>query len=154
MIWNKEGVLKNQYIGKNEFVFNKDFVKYEFNENSLFEEYYCFYFWMLRSGGKILYLNAENSIEGDWYTNILYNQEDKPILYHTWYGRLYGISKEHTKRINKVIEIIEKINNKATYIKPIVFKDTSFKGNNNEVSILISSLLKINNLIKKIFINV
>jgi hypothetical protein len=104
---------------------------------------------MLRMGDKILYLNAKNSIEGDWFTNILYNQENKPILYHTWYGRLYGMAKEHTKRINNVVAICEKINSNNRYIKPTIFIDPSFKTKINEVSLIKKNLQKINNLIKK-----
>lgn len=152
LIWNKEDVLKNQFIGKDEFVLTKKFLNYKFNENSLFEDYYCFYFWMLRKGYKILYLNAENSIKNDGYTNILYNQEEKPILYHTWYARLYGTSKYHTERINNVIQIREKINGeKSSYIKPIILVDRSFKSKNKKVFSLEKNLRKIINVIKNIF---
>lgn len=148
-IWNKEEVLKNQYIDKCEFVLSKDFLKYEFDENSLFEDYYCFYFWMLRKGYKILYLNAENSIENDGYSNMLFNHEGKPLLYHTWYARLYGTSKNHTERINKVIQIREKIDNKkSTYIKPVIFINRSFKTK-NKVTLFEKYIKKIKNVIKK-----
>jgi hypothetical protein len=153
-IWNAEQILKNQFINKEEFEIFSDFIKYEYDEESIFEEYYCFYFWILRNEHKILYLNAENSIEGDAYSNVLFNHLNKPIMYHTWYGRLYEKSKLHTDRINNVIEIRNKINNnKSSYIKPIVYKDKSFKKSVEKNNFFKIIEKKIKKVIKTFFFN-
>lgn len=153
-IWNAEGILKNQYINKGEFEISNDFIKYEYDMESVFEGYYCFYFWLLRKGQKILYLNAENFIEGDIYSNVLFNHLNKPIMYHTWYARVYGKVKTHTNRINNVIAIRNKINNnKSKYKKPIIYKDLSVKRSIKSPSAIKTIKKKIKGLIKKIFFN-
>ncbi|MCB0447741.1 MAG: hypothetical protein KDD03_09560 [Gelidibacter sp.] len=153
-IWNADEVLNNQYIHKGEFKISKDFIKYEYEAESLFEGYYCFYFWLLRNGYKILYLNAENPIEGDIYSNVLFNHLDKPILYHTWYARVYGKTKMHTKRINHVLTIRKKINNnKSKYIEPTLYKDASVKRNVVKADPIKTIKKKIKNLVKTLFFN-
>lgn len=151
-IWNANQILNNQYINKGEFKLFSKFIKYGYDLDSVFEKYYCFYFWILRNGYKILYLNAENSIKGDIYSNVLYNHLNKPIMYHTWYARLYGKSKVHTERINNVIQIRNKIKrNKSKYIKPIIYKDKSFKRSVQKLNIFNILKKKIKKLIKTFF---
>jgi hypothetical protein len=151
-IWDAEAVVKNQYINKGEFKLFDKFIEHRYDVESVFEEYYCFYFWILRQGHKILYLNAENSIEDDIYSNVLYNHLNKPIMYHTWYARLYGKSKIHTDRINNVIAIRNKTKkNKSKYIKPIIFKDKSFKKSVVKVNYFKILDKKVKRLIKTLF---
>lgn len=153
-IWNVEQILENQYINKGEFKLFSNFIKYEYDVESLFESYYCFYFWLLRGGYKILYLNAENSIKGDFATNVLFNHLNKPMIYHTWYARLYGKSKGHTVRINNVIDIRKKINcQKSKYIKPIIYNDKSFKRSVDKINYFKIFKKKIKNVIKLLFFN-
>jgi hypothetical protein len=75
-------------------------------------------------------------------------------MYHTWYGRLYEKSKLHTDRINNVIEIRNKINNnKSSYIKPIVYKDKSFKKSVEKNNFFKIIEKKIKKVIKTFFFN-
>ncbi len=149
-IWDIDQILKNQFITQNEFQLSSDYIKSEYNINSLFEDYYCFYFWILRNGYKILYLNADNPITNDTITNVLYNQNGQPIIYHTWYARLYGKSKFHTKRINKALRHRKKINaEKSRYINPIVYLDRSFKSNNKRVDFFRKIIRKIKGILSK-----
>jgi len=153
-IWIGEDILKNQYINKDEFKINNTFIKYEYDLESTFEGYYCFYFWLLRNDHNILYLNAENSIEGDIYSNVLFNHLDKPILYHTWYARVYGKSKMHTKRINNVLALRKGINNdKSKYKAPIIYKDSSIKRVKDKEYSIKTIKKKIKKVIKTVFFN-
>ncbi|WP_115461518.1 hypothetical protein [Winogradskyella aurantiaca] len=143
--WNKEEVLKNQYIFKNEFQINNQFIRHNYDENSLFEGYYCFYFWLLRQGQKLLYLNAEQLFKDDVYTNVLYNHNNEPLLYHTWHARSFGVSKVHTKRISRVFsEAQTQLKPKGVKEKPVIFKDKSFKGyvHKNSLKKRVKRLLK------------
>lgn len=59
------------------------------------------FFQWLAYNHKVLYLNATEHSDG--FTTILHNHADEPFLYHTWYSRLYGFDKTHTKRIDNII---------------------------------------------------
>ncbi|MFK2820699.1 hypothetical protein U0L90_11270 [Flavobacteriaceae sp. LMIT009] len=122
-IWNKKEVLKNQYIYDNEFDDDLSRLKGSFDKKSLFEPYYCFYFWLRRQGKKILFLDAKMNEDG--ITNEVYYKADK-LLYHTWYARSYGINKKHTERINKILVGAENTKQEAEYINPICFRDSMF----------------------------
>jgi hypothetical protein len=99
-------------------------------------------------------LNAENSIEGDIYSNVLFNHLDKPILYHTWYARVYGKSKMHTKRINNVLALRKGINNdKSKYKAPIIYKDSSIKRVKDKEYSIKTIKKKIKKVIKTVFFN-
>ena len=63
-----------------------------------YEPYYKIFFGLLRAGCKFLYLNEQ--LHQDQRTSILLDHENKPVLYHTWYARLYRTDPIATKRID------------------------------------------------------
>jgi hypothetical protein len=98
--WNKNEVLQNQFIEKNEFDDNLEKLPFLFDTNSLNEPYYCFYFWLRRQGKKFLFLDSK--MDDDGISNYVY-YNNKEILCHTWYARSYGINEKHTKRIDSIL---------------------------------------------------
>lgn len=107
-IYMENEVLKNQFIVEDEFP-KIDLPYKNFDEYSLFEPYYCFYLWLLRKGKKIKYLDAVTPFQNDFATTLLFDQEGRELLYHTWYARFYKKNKFHTARIEKVISITENL---------------------------------------------
>lgn len=75
------------------------------NNNGLefdrYEPYYNFFFWIAYNF-KTLYLDV--STHKDGFTTIVYNHNQIPLLYHTWWSRMYGKDKNQTRRIQNVIE--------------------------------------------------
>lgn len=122
-IWNKNEVKKNHYILENEFEEDLSKMKENFDVMSLYEPYYCFYFWLRRKGEQILFLDSEAPFE-DRITTLAYTPSKEKLLYHTWYARSYGVNEKHTKRINKVFELLTF--NPSLYQDPIVWKDSLF----------------------------
>ncbi len=122
--WNKKEVLQNQYILKNEFNDDLLSLKGDYSKESMFEPYYCFYFWMRRKGKKFLFLNATVPFEEDNITNLVLDFNGNPILYHTWYARSYGNSEKHTKRIDGVFNKVKGIG--TVYTEPMIFKDNTY----------------------------
>ena len=122
-IWDEKEMLKNQYVIENEF--SQDFtnLKNEFDDQSIFEPYYCFYFWLRRLGKKVLFLDAE--IQNDLISNSVFF-ENKTFMYHTWYARSYNVNDKHTRRINNLFNSLEIKNNNKNILKPIIFIDKSF----------------------------
>ncbi len=141
-IWNKKEVLKNQYTIENEFEDNLLNLQENFNVKSIYEPYYCFYFWLRRQKKKVLFLNAK-MCDDKISNTVLY--KNKVFLYHTWYARSYGISEKHTKRIDFILDLLgTKIDkNKDTQIT--IFKKKSFAFEQN----LIKLYKKIRNKISK-----
>ena len=95
-LWNEKEILKNQYILENEFDDDLSLLDGDYSKESLFEPYYCFYFWLRRKGKKILFLDASVPFEEDNITNLVVDTNQNPILYHTWYARSYGLNEKHT----------------------------------------------------------
>lgn len=124
LIWNKKEVLKNQYIEENEFEEDLIILKEEFDVKSLYEPYYCFYFWLKRKTKKILFLDAKKFSEEDDKTTIVYGLNKEILLYHTWYARSYGNNERHTKRINKIFDLIKFP--EIVLTEAIYFKDSTF----------------------------
>lgn len=124
LIWNKQEVLKNNYIVENEFDDDLNNLKGNYETTKLYEPYYCFYFWLRRKGKKILFLDATTPFLDDRLTTSVNDTNGEVFLYHTWYARAYGKSKTHTDRINKIFELL-KFKNKIVP-KPIVFKRKTF----------------------------
>lgn len=122
-IWNKKEVLKNSYSIKNEFQDDLSNLNGEYDALSIFEPYYCFYFWLRRNKKQFLFLDSNQPFQEDYITNALYF-EGKTVLYHTWYARSYGINRKHTIRINKILELL-KFEDKEI-IKSILFKHRFF----------------------------
>ncbi|MHB1147217.1 MAG: hypothetical protein ACYC01_06420 [Lutibacter sp.] len=119
-IWNEQEVLKNQYINDNEFWEDLDKLNEAYDVKSIYEPYYCFYFWLRRKNKKILFLEATAPFSDDRITTLVYNTSGAALLYHTWYARSYGNNDKHTNRINRIFSLLEFENNKTT--NPIVFK--------------------------------
>jgi hypothetical protein len=122
--WNREEVNGNQYILPSEFKFDRSELKFEFDTNSLYEPYYCFFLWLKRKGEKFLYLDANMLNDGISNTIIF---EKNEFACHTWYARSYIVNKKHTDRINKILlkaNIKIELTNLST--DAIVFKDEFF----------------------------
>ncbi|WP_336664137.1 hypothetical protein [Elizabethkingia meningoseptica] len=84
----KKGIDYSQIIPDN--------LPYEYNITENYEPFYPFFIW-LNTNFKTLYLEAEQDKDG--YTTVVYNQNKVPIIYHSWYSRMFGIDKFHTDRI-------------------------------------------------------
>ncbi|TBX69247.1 hypothetical protein EZL74_07690 [Flavobacterium silvisoli] len=106
-LWDSSAVHKNQYILPNEFQEDLAALKEEYDVMSLYEPYYCFYFWLRRKGEKIFFLNATEPFEDDGLTTMVFDTSGKELLYHTWYARSYGENEKHTQRIDKVFDLIK-----------------------------------------------
>ena len=100
-LWNKNEMLKNQYIIPKEFNDNLDNLPFIYDVNSLYEPYYCFYFWLRRMGKEFLFL--ESQMEPDAIANTIYFN-NKQIAVHTWYARAYGKNEKHTQRIDYYLQ--------------------------------------------------
>jgi len=122
--WDEKEVLKNQYIKKTEFQDDLRTLCGDYSEESLFEPYYCFYFWLRRNHKKILFLDATVPFAEDLITNLVKDDLGNEMLYHTWYARSYGTNEKHTKRINSIIEKVAIEAKKST--EPIIFKDKTY----------------------------
>jgi len=123
-IWDKKEVLKNQFVNAEEFEEDLSKLKGAYDVNSLYEPYYCFYFWLRRKNKKILFLDANRFSEEDDNTTVVYALDKSILLYHTWYARSYGNNQRHTKRIDKIFELVTFPKN--TISEPIYFKDATF----------------------------
>ena len=104
-IWNKKEMLENHYVNENEFDDDLSKLKYPYDKASLSEPYYCFYLWLKRKNEKLLYLDVDLPYLDDQITNVVYDLDKQPIVYHTWFSREYGDERgRHTARIDKVFE--------------------------------------------------
>ncbi|MDO5970555.1 hypothetical protein Q4Q35_12130 [Flavivirga aquimarina] len=123
-IWNKKEMLKNQYIEEGEFQDDLSGLKGDFDRKSLYEPYYCFYFWLRRQEKRFLFL--ESKMCSDMIANDVY-YENKKLLCHTWYARSYGENKKHTDRINVILNANGVENNIETdFMDVIIYKKRWF----------------------------
>lgn len=122
-IWSKEEVKKNQYILEYEFEEDCSELKEKYDVMSLYEPYYCFYFWLRRKGEKILFLKSEAPFD-DRITTLAFTPKNEKLFYHTWYARSYGNNKKHTERIDNVFKLLSF--NPSKYQEPIIWKDNLF----------------------------
>jgi len=77
-----------------------------------FEPYYKIFFWLLKKGYKMEYLDAELWRPGqDKFTNILKNHEGKTFAYHTWRSRFWKSAPKNRERMSIVINHCKKIRN-------------------------------------------
>ncbi|WP_298247543.1 hypothetical protein [uncultured Christiangramia sp.] len=123
-IFNKKEIKKNQYISPDEFKDDLSQLSMKFDTASLYEPYYCFYFWLKRKGFKFLYLNVDTNFPADDITTSVYVPDGNLLLHHTWYARAYGQNIKHTDRINNILESIP--NTDKGDFSPIIFKDQHF----------------------------
>ncbi len=146
LIYNKNEIDKNQYILENEFSDDLSKLSFEYDEKSIFEEYYCFFLWLRRKEMKFEFLDAvSDTFENDLETTTVFDFKGNKILYHTWYARTYGVSKYHTERINKIINIcnVEKNNIKIVWLKDSFFNvKKDFDKYKNKLINRIKSLFK------------
>ncbi len=124
LLFNPKEILANQYINKGEFSDNLDHLIYNLDKKSLYEPYYCFYFWLRRKGENFFFLESRTvENESEEISNEVLHPDGTPLLIHTWYARSYGKNEKHTARINK---ILEETNFKTNYRNPTIFKDSLF----------------------------
>jgi len=121
-IWNKKDVLQNQYTIENEFKDDLSNLEGDFNVKSLYEPYYCFYFWLRRQQKKIKFLNAK-MCEDQISNSVLFKNE--VFLFHTWYARSYQVNKKHTDRINAILDF-QKKESSIRDDEVIIFKNKLF----------------------------
>jgi hypothetical protein len=103
--FSRQAILDNQHLKNIEqpkldlpFVYKYD----------LYEPYYCLFFWLLRMGMKIYYLNdVQNGIPTleDELTSVV-SYDRVPIIYHSWFAREYQKNFSQTKRIDKLLNYI------------------------------------------------
>lgn len=123
-IWNKNEVKRNQFILPNEFELNVSELTRMFNINSLYEPYYCFFLWLKRNKKRFLFLNAR-MLEDGISNSILFNNIE--FAYHTWFARSYKINKNHTTRINNILNILNIDSGKTEIDRNLViYKDSLY----------------------------
>lgn len=122
-LWDKNEIIRNQYIHKDEFKDDLLELNYPYNPLSLYEPYYGFYFWLRRNGKKILFLKAEMHTDGITNSIIF---ENESIAHHTWYARSYGNNQKHTKRIDAILDSFVPNYYIEAMEPPIIFKKYSF----------------------------
>ncbi|MFD1095239.1 hypothetical protein [Salegentibacter chungangensis] len=122
--FNAKKISENQYIQINEFSDSLKHLQFEFDKVSLYEPYYCFYFWLRRKGEHFLFLNSRTfTKEDEKISNEVFHPDGTPLLIHTWFARSYGKNEKHTLRINRILDSID---TKSNFKNPVIFKDSLF----------------------------
>lgn len=121
-IFDEKEIYTNQYILEDEFDQDLNLLNFQnYKTSSLFEEYYCFFFWLLRNDKKFLYLNAKNPFEDE--TTAVFDEEENVFLYHAWYARFYNKDRVHTERIEAMLK-------KGKYVEqtrsPVILRDQTY----------------------------
>ncbi|WP_232224053.1 hypothetical protein [Gillisia sp. CAL575] len=143
-LYNKKKILSSQYIQENEFNDELDLLPFKFDQSSLYEPYYCFYFWLRRKGMKILFLNSKMRDDiDDKISNEVFLPDGSLFLIHTWYARAYGNNKKHTERIDL---ILDKIDFGENIVEPIIFKDRLFRINKEVRKVFKKIIIKLEKL--------
>ena len=95
------------------------------------EPYYKFFAYLDDHGGHFEYLYAEDSpeVDGDGVTTTLFSVNGRPMAYHTWFAREYGVSHEQTDRIDRVIEAAERLKNQKKITNINTKTNTTYYGN-------------------------
>ncbi|SDR69099.1 hypothetical protein [Christiangramia echinicola] len=124
-IYNEKEMLSHQYIKPGEFGELGELSFSNYDEQSLFESYYCFFLWLIRKGRKTKFLKATNPYKekGDYATTRLLDHKGRELLYHTWYARFYNKDEKHTNRIKQIIKLGK---SNDYYSSPILLKDRVF----------------------------
>ena len=76
-----------------------EWINYNKDINFFYEPYNGFFNFLFANNNP-LYLKTINHSDG--ISSILLNQNDKEIVYHSWYARTYGKNIEQTNRINNL----------------------------------------------------
>lgn len=124
-VWNPKEIRYHQRIEEGEFEDDLSNLRFDYDAMSLFEPYYCFYFWLRRMKKNFLFLDSE--MKDDEISNsLIFKEMDFGV--HTWYARSYGFNKKHTDRINDHLGSFDPIENSVDNFvtQPIYFKDKSF----------------------------
>lgn len=76
-----------------------------------FEPTYRLFFWMLRNGFNIKYLNAYDYPNDD-YTTVVKNHKNEDFVYHTWFARHYNdiVQRERILNIKNYTEKLRRMN--------------------------------------------
>ena len=123
-IWNESEIRKHQYIGIQEFEDDLSAISGAYDPLSVYEPYYCFYFWLRRKGKRFLFLKSH--MLADAITNAV-DYQGETFLLHTWYARSYGKNQKHTSRIDAVLATVDQANAKPTQMPNFtLFKDKTF----------------------------
>lgn len=120
-------IKQHQYINENEFRLDHYALHYKnYDINSLFEHYYCFFFWLKRNNNSFLYLDAKVPFKNE--TTLLLTHKEEEFLYHAWYSRFYNQDLYHTNRINEVLKFVDSAtpNRQFTLLKNPVFNIKHF----------------------------
>lgn len=129
-IWNKKEMLNHQYIKENEFSEDLSQLKFDYDASSLYEPYYCFYFWLRRQGKRFLFLDTQ--MDSDDISNEVFFNNEK-VLCHTWYARSYNTNKKHTERID--LHLKKNINTKAkAFSDDVIFFNDKLFGFNQKLA--------------------
>ena len=102
-MFNREEIEQFDYeANKAELIMKlpKELQEYDGLKYDNYEPYYHFFLWVALNF-KIMYLYVRE--HEDKYTTIVYNQNNKPILLHTWFSREYGVDEMQTNRIKAII---------------------------------------------------
>jgi hypothetical protein len=105
--FSQEEVLKTQFEENLKSFMPLHLMKLEFNYTLDTEEYYKFFFWMLKNNFNVQYLDAI-MFPAHSPTTILKNHEGIDFAYHTWEARCWK-EKFNRERILKVIEYCNRI---------------------------------------------
>jgi len=136
--WNFRQVKEHQYIKKGEFHDPIENLPFDYNVESLFEPYYCFFLWLRRKNHKFLFLDS--STHEDNTSNIL-SYKNFPFLIHMWYARKYNRDGHQKKRIDKILS-----DNSSLLTKPVEYiklKDSHYRWK-KLVEVIMSKLPKKN----------
>lgn len=123
-IWNKSEVKKHQYILPFEFEIDESKLNGLFDVHSLYEPYYCFFLWLKRKRKTFLYLDSQ-MLDDNISNTLLF--DDQVFACHTWHARSYKVNKNHTTRINKVLNKMNiELNSSKLDSNTVIFKDQFF----------------------------
>ncbi|MFY0604270.1 MAG: hypothetical protein JXQ93_09990 [Flavobacteriaceae bacterium] len=115
-LWNKSEMLKTKLDNSLFDGSTLERLNYDYDVNSWYEPYYCFFYWLAKKDLKFLYLSNLNPInDNDSISNLVYDDEGNDLLVHTWYARAYKKNKEQTDRINDIVKTATFYNENDTF---------------------------------------
>lgn len=120
-VYNEVEVLKTIYDKSLDVNIREDLMKGRYFSNKItylnrkcnpynFEPYYRIFFWLLKKGLKIEYLDAELlDSKNDNIANILKNHNNIPFACHSWRARQFKTNSDNKKRILNIIKHCKEI---------------------------------------------
>ena len=116
-VYDVDSVKSTEYCESLNKFLPQDLIKDNYPwEADNFEAYYKIWFFLLKKGFNIKYLDASfyNDIFDDLIDDecsvILNNQEGKPLAFHSWHARRYSSSDFHKNRITNLYNKAKKYN--------------------------------------------